>query len=520
MQSTIDNLKRKNGVGIRVSKFVCFLSVFTLCIGSYSVSAQTPSETPPPPSAASSVTIPEVKEMKLPNGLKVVVVQKRGLPLVTASLLVKAGSRDENKKQGGLASITASLLTKGSGFRSSTDIAEQIEFLGGSINSGSGWESSTVSVNVMKNDLGTALSIMSDSAIRPSFPTNEIKLLKKQFLDSLKVGLKQPGSLLSFVSSIYSYDEHGITPKTIRRINRARIVSFHREQYRPDNSVLIFTGDVSEKTAFGFAKLFFGGWENSPYSPPKGIKNSVEEKLEAKTTAIIKRMLVIDLPNSGQAAVGYAKRLDSGRIICESEDTINVHCLSSAIYYPAVVLNSVLGGGYSARLNQEIRLKRGLSYGARSGFAWRGWETNFSATTQTKNESAAQVAELIKIEIEKLANTSISAKEMKPRKAVVTGGFGRGLQTNNGLAARLRGLYLYNLNPNELNSYMKKVGEVSDDRIKQFASDNLTGGDLIIVGDAKLFMKDLKKRFPARKIELIKASNLDLNRSNLKKRGR
>ncbi len=520
MQFLIDNTELKNSVQVRFSWVYCYLSGFALCILSFSISAQTPSETPPPPSAASSVTIPEIKEMKLPNGLKVVVVQKSGLPLVTASLLVKTGARDEHKKQGGLASITASLLTKGSGFRSSTDIAEQIEFLGGSINSGGGWDSSTISVNVMKNDLGTALSIMSDSAIRPSFSSNEIKLLKKQALDSLKVGLKQPGSLLSFVSRIYSYNEHSVTPKTIGRISRAKIVGFHREQYRPDNSVLIFTGDVSEKTAFGFAKLFFGGWENSPYSPPKEIKNAVEERLDAKSTAIIKRMLVIDLPNSGQAAVGYAKRLDSGRIICESEDTINVHCLSSAIYYPATVLNSVLGGGYSARLNQEIRLKRGLSYGARSGFAWRGWETNFSATTQTKNESAAHVAELIKIEIEKLVNTSISANEMKPRKAVVTGGFGRGLQTNNGLAARLRGLYLYNLNPKELNSYMRKVSTVSDAQIKQFASDNLTGGDLIIVGDAKLFMKELKKRFPDRKIEVIKAGNLDLNRSNLKKRGR
>ena len=110
------------------------------------------------------------------------------------------------------------------------------------------------------------------------------------------------------------------------------------------------------------------------------------------------------------------------------------------IYYPASVLNSVLGGGYSARLNQEIRLKRGLSYGAGSRFGWRNEDANFSASTQTKNESAAEVAELIKIEIEKLGKTSIANDEMTPRKAVVTGGFGRSIQTNNGLAARLRRL--------------------------------------------------------------------------------
>ena len=505
-----------------INRRVLFISVlvFTVICQSFTAFGQTPKETPPPPSKPTSVTLPEVKEMTLPNGLKVVVVQRNGLPLVTASLLVKSGSNSESSKEAGLAGMTAALLTKGTEFRSSTDIAEQIEFLGGNINSGASWDSSIMTINSMKSSLGIALSIMSDSVIRSTFPLSEVKLLKKQALDGFKVSLKQPGSLLTYVTGRYSFDEHAVTPQTIGRVSRAKIVAFHKENYRPANSVLIFTGDITEKTAFGFARLFFGGWQEPKFEIRKRITNDGEESITERSNLIVKRMLVIDLPNSGQAAVGYAKRLDNGRIICESEDTINNHCLSSAIYYPATVLNSVLGGGYSSRLNQEIRLKRGLSYGAGSRFSWRGWETNFSATTQTKNESAAEVAELIKTEIEKLVKTSIAAKEMKPRRAVVTGGFGRGLQTNNGLAARLRGLYLYNLNPKELNSYMNKVDSVSVEQIKKFASDSLTGGDIIIVGDSKVFMGDLQKRFPNRTIEIIKASDLDLNSSTLRKRGR
>ena len=130
------------------------------------------------------------------------------------------------------------------------------------------------------------------------------------------------------------------------------------------------------------------------------------------------------------------------------------------------------------------------------------------------------MAELIRIEIEKLAGSLISSKEMKPRKSVVTGGFGRGIQTNNGMAARLRGLYLYNLSPDELNSYMNKVQGVSDEEIKKFAADNLRGGDMIIVGDAKMFMDDLQKRFSNQTIEVIKASDLDLNSTTLRNNGR
>ena len=251
---------KKNSFKMSVVSFlalVVFGVQFTL--------GQVPTETPPPPSAPPSVTLPEVKEMTLPNGLKVVVVQKRGLPLVTTSLLIKSGSYDEDAGEAGLAGMTASLLTKGTELHSATEISEQIEFLGGSIGSRAGWNSSTMTINVMKSSLGKALSIMSDAVTRSSFPENEIKLLKKQALDGLKVGLKQPGALLRFVSSRYSLNEHNATPQTIARINRDKIVAFHKEQYRPDNAVLIFTGDITEKKRIWICKIVFWRLERSAF---------------------------------------------------------------------------------------------------------------------------------------------------------------------------------------------------------------------------------------------------------------
>ncbi|NNE67349.1 MAG: insulinase family protein [Pyrinomonadaceae bacterium] len=464
---------------------------------------QTPSETPPPPGEPPGLTLPDVKEKTLPNGLKVVVVQRRNVPLVTASLLVRSGASSEQPAKAGVASMTADMLPKGTAFATSTQIAQQIDFLGASLGTGAGWNGSSATVTVMTDKLGKALSIMSECVVRPTFPAKEVALYKKQAMDGFKVSMKQPGSLLSYVSAVYSFMEHPAsgTESTVRRIRRSDLVKYHKTNYVPGNAVLVFTGDIKPETAFGYARLFFGGWSGE-MPPARKSGDAVETLSERPPT--INRMLVINLPDSGQAAVGFANALTTGRLGSKRD------------FFSATVLNSVLGGGYSARLNQEIRLKRGLSYGARSGFSWRPGNSTFLASAQTKNESAAQVAELVKIEIEKLINESIANTEMVPRKAVVTGSFGRSLQTNSGLANQLRNLYAFGLDASELNSFMSSVQEISANDIKGFAGNYLSGGDMIIVGDASKFMDDLKKRFPDQEVEVIDAAKLKLNRASLK----
>ena len=217
-----------------------------------------------------------------------------------------------------------------------------------------------------------------------------------------------------------------------------------------------------------------------------------------------KRILVVDLPNSGQAAVTYAKDLNKTN-------------RQSTDYYPASVLNSLLGGGYSSRLNQEIRIKRGLSYGAGSGFSWRSSSSNFATRTQTKNESAAEVAELVIAEIDKLSEGEIPATELDPRKLVLTGSFGRNLETTGGLSGSIAELYSFGIPVSNLNSYMSSVQKVSDAQIKKFAGENLKGGDIIIVGDYAKFKDDLAKRFPNMKVQVIKADQIDLMSKNLTK---
>ncbi len=479
----------------KIQNLLAVLTLFSvLCV---SVFAQ---ETPPAPSAPKSVKVPAVKEKTLPNGLKIAVIERKNVPLVTVQLLVKSGASSEAITQAGLANLTAALLTKGTKTRTATQIAEQMEFLGGSINTGAGWNGSNVIVNVMSDKLDQALTIMSDVVLNPTFKQEELDLLKSQTLDSLQNSLNQPGFLANYVASKYTFGEHpaGGTPTSINAITRDDIVKFHDDKYMPKNAVLIFTGDITPVRANALAQKFFGKWQS------KTVNGTDLTKLPIQTTnkSNVRRILVVDLPNSGQAAVKYLKPIPAGRVNSGKTNTI---------YYPAIVMNSVLGGGYSSRLNQEIRIKRGLSYGAGSGFAWRDTDTNFSTSTQTKNESAAEVVDLVLDEIEKLADGMIPSAELNPRKLVLTGDFGRDLETTQGLAGALADLYSFGISTDELNSYMNNVQGVSDAQIRDFARANLLGGDVIVVGDAKIFMDDLKKRFPKVQIETVKAAEIDIN---------
>jgi zinc protease len=495
-------------------------TLLVCCLFVNSVAAQ--QETPPAPQAPKSVNIPAVKESKLPNGLTIAVVERKNVPIVSVQLLVKNGAERELADREGLANLTASLLTKGTKTRTASQIAEEIEFLGGSINTGAGSLNSVVSVNVMSDKLDQAVAILSDVVLNPKFEQNEIDLLKSQTLDGLTYNLTQPGFLASYVASVYSYDEHpaGGTPESIKAITKDDITEYHRNNYQPNDSVLIFTGDITHTKANELAQKFFGKWRKNPRELRKTsqitVKNFAEaakSQKDSNDSALFSRILVIDLPKSGQAAVNYLKRTGDGRISTDANNKVTI----KNGFYPASVLNSVLGGGYSSRLNQEIRIKRGLSYGAGSSFAWRSDASNFATRTQTKNESAAEVAELVLAEVKRLTEGAIADVELTPRKSVLIGNFGRNLETTEGLAAAVADLYTFGLPTSELNFYTKNVEAVKDAEIREFAKANLLGGDIIIVGDYSVFKDDLAKRFPNMTIDVIKAAELDLSKENLRK---
>lgn len=464
-----------------------------------SVSAQLPE-----PGPERSVQVPAVKEARLKNGLRVAVVERKAVPSVSVTLQVGAGSDKENAKKAGLARMTAALLTKGTKSRSATEIAEQSEFNASSVFGFAQWHTSNVGMTALTTSFDTGMNIFADVVLNPVFPESEIALLKTQTLAGLKSQLSQPSSLAAYASSVYSFREHptGGTPASIESIGRSDVQNFYNSHYRPGNAVLIFVGDITLQKAVAEAEKHFGAWMN----PTIPVSGSAKIGTPAKPgdLAIYTRLLVIDLPESGQASVNYFKPVNAGGR--KSKD-----------YYTASVLNSLLGGGYSSRLNQEIRIKRGLSYGARSFFSWRNGPPTFTVSTQTKDTSAAEVAELIVAELERLAKTESAAAEFDPRKAVLTGGFGRSLETNAGIASAVAELYSLGVSTSELNAYMSNVNGISSAAVRDYAKKYFVEGDIVIAGDYSKFKDDLAKRFPNAKIDVVTASDLDIESPTLRK---
>jgi zinc protease len=456
--------------------------------------------TPPPPAQPRPLQIPKPAEKTLANGLRVIVVEKKGVPLVAARLLIKNGGEADPANLPGLADFTASLLTKGTTTKSAEQIARGIEALGATLETGAGWDESSADVSVMSSKLPQALGFLADVVRHPTFKQEEIDRLRQQNVDALSVAMKQPGRLASFVMSraIFGTTPYGHylggTPQSLTRITRDDVVVFHRDYYRPDNAILVLGGDIAPAKAFATAQELFGGW-----------KPAANSQLAASAPAKefpSPQVIVVDMPSAGQAAVV------AGRTGLRRNDPA---------YHLSLVTNSILGGGYSSRLNEEIRIKRGLSYGANSSFDLRHDVGPFIASVQTKNESAGEVAGLVVDELNKLGTTPVEDAELGPRKAVLIGGFGRQLETNAGLVGRIGTLALYGLSLDEINRYISGVQSITAADIQKFAAAHLAANDasIVIVGDAKKFLPKLQERF--KNVEVIPIDELDVNSPTLRK---
>lgn len=454
---------------------------------------------PPPVGTPVTPVLPRPTETTLANGLKVIVAKSSDLPLVSAELTVRTGAAADPQGLAGAVGMTAGMLTEGTKTRSAQQIASQSEALGATLSSGGGQDSSSVSLNVMPDKLPAAMAIMADVARNPAFAQEELDRQRAQALDGLSVAFQSPGQLAGFAASpvIFSGTPFGHvatgTQTSLPKIQASDLAALHATYFRPDNAILVLTGDITPEQGLALAEQAFGDWKAPAGPAPARVTVTPQAK---------PRAVAIDLPGTGQAAVTVVKAaIPRG----------------DPAYYPGIVTNSVLGGGYSARLNQEIRIKRGLSYGANSRLSAMRTTGLFRASAQTKNESAPQVLDLIVAELSRLAQMPASAEELKARKSVLIGSFGRELATTDGLAGILGSLALYDLPLTEVGAYTGKVEAVTAGQVQAFAKQNLdpAKASVIVAGDAKAFQTELKTRRPD--LEVVPVSELDLDSVTLKK---
>lgn len=455
-------------------------------------------DTPPTPSERHEVKFATPKETRV-GGMRVIVAERPGLPLLAAQVLVRNGAEFDPEGFAGTASLTGDLLTKGTETMSAPQIASAIESLGGSIDSGAGWDASAASVVVMSDKADEALKILADTVLHPAFKQEEIDRLKSQRLDGLRVALQQPGSLARFVTTrvIYGSGAYGHasggTLETVQAIGREQIVRFYEEFYQPKNATLILAGDITLEQGTALARKFFGDWKSSQAAPKEKVRSGAEDW---KPTQV-----VVNMPEAGQAAVTVARPAIER---------------ASPDYYSALVANAALGNGFVSRLNREIRIKRGLSYGAGSSLDPRREEGPFAASAQTKNESAAEVAGLMETELKRLVSEPVKGDELKSRQAVLTGRYARSLETNRGFVSQISDLATYNLPLDTLDKYIPSIDAVTGEAVTDFAKKYLAQPtSLIIVGKAGDFLEPLRKTFP--NVKVIEQKDLDLNQANLTK---
>jgi len=271
------------------------------------------------------------------------------------------------------------------------------------------------------------------------------------------------------------------------------VAAFHAARYRPSQATIVFSGAVTPAEARELAQAAFGDWRDPATAAPAPVATAGQ--------TLAPRIVVIDQPGAGQAAVTAAirgiKRAD-------------------ADYFPLTLGNTLLGGGFSSRLNQEIRIKRGLSYGARSSVGAQQDVGVFTASTQTKNETATEVADLILAEVGKLGTVPATEAELAPRRAALIGGFGRSLETVDGLGGLVANLALYDLPMSDLADYAGRVRSVTPQQVEAAFAEHLPTdrASLVIVGDASKFIDALRAKYP--NVEVIPLTELNLNSATLR----
>ena len=454
-----------------------------------------PQTTPPAPAAPRQLRLPQATEKVLPNGLRVIVVPKHDTPLVAARLLVRGGRASDPPGRAGTADLTAAVLTKGTEAQSAEALARNVEALGATLSAEADWDAIHVDLSVMSANLEKALAYVAAVATHPTFAQEEFDREQAQEIDALQVSLSQPRSIVTAVATRVVYGDHPYgrtsTPRTLESVTRDDVVNFHKTNFVPQRSVLVLAGDVKAADALALAERVFGAWargEKAEFAPLPEVK------------VLPRRVVVIDMPDAGNSAVVVARR--------------GIRRVDPA-YLQAMVANSVLGGGYSSRLNQEIRIKRGLSYGAGSSFETRVQAGPFAARTETKHETADESVAIIRAQMQRMRFEEVSEKELGTRKAALIGDFAQSLETTIGIVDQISTLALHDVPLNEIGRYIDGVQAVQPVELKKFAATNFGDGtSIVIVGDAKQFLEPLRNQFG--EVELIRYEELDLNSPTLR----
>jgi len=362
-------------------------------------------------------------------------------------LTVKAGSLCDPPDKEGLANITASLLRYGTRVRCPQQLAEEIDYLGISLFSGAGRDSATITLKTPKKDLGPSLDIIKDILLNPRFSSTELSAMVQRLRGTLKSQEDEPGVVAGRAFRRHLFGDHPYgfpnigTPESLRRIQRADLISFHRQFYRPNNAILTIVGDLTLEEAQKITTDYFGGWQAGeiPAPPPAPVSQISKPTVVTIDKDITQANIIL-----GQKGI---KRSDPD-------------------FYAFQLMNYILGGGgFASRLMDNIRDDRGLAYSIHSSFE-PGLEPGpFDISMETKNASAGEaVAEMLK-EIERIRRDLVEEKELAAAKAYLIGSLPMKMDSNARRAALLAYAELFGLGLDYPWRYPEIINTVTRDDI-------------------------------------------------------
>jgi len=415
------------------------------------------------PAAAGQLAEREV----LSNDMVLLHAERKSVPIVTVVLAIKAGSIAEQPAKAGLAYLTAALLTEGTQKRSSRDIGEAIEFVGGSLGASAAADYATVSLSVLKKDVALGFDLLSDIVLHPVFSEDELKRKQRITRNWLIQQNEEPGTVASIAFSKAVYGEHPYgrqvqgTIESLDTINRQDILGFHETYYVPNNAIMSVAGDISREELKTLLDRYFGDWKTK--SVPPASLPAVES---GKVPRTVKMSKDLTQANIILGHLGISR---------ENPD-----------YYAVLVMNYILGGGgFASRLMDNIRDNRGLAYDVHSYFSASKYGGSFQAGLQTKNDSANLAIEEILREMERIRTEPVTDKELEDAKSYLTGSFPLRIDSNSKIAGFNLAVEYYGLGLDYVDKYPAIINAVTKEDILRVAKEYLDTRNyvLVVVGD-------------------------------------
>ena len=448
----------------------------------------------PAPAAPRAFSPPRTAERRLSNGMRIIVASRRGVPLIGAQLLFNVGSASDPLAYIGQSYLAASLLSYGPEESTSDRFAAALDAIGARFGGGASYDAISAGISAVTHLFPQSLKLCNQAVRTPAFTLEDLNRVRTRTLSDLRIAYGSANALSRIVASrafygdlAYGQPVSGV-PETLEAVTRETIVRLARTRLRPETATIVFTGDIDEANAFEMAEQAYGNWQGPSYVAVDEMPALFDESRLPRG-----RVIIIDLPDSGRSSVLVGRVTISRRNPRYSEGLVTMGLLS----------------GYSGRLNNEIRVKRGLSYGASAQMQARREPGPFYASTLVDHAKVAETVDVILDVIASVAVKPPTEAELAPRKAMLRGSFGRALESVGGLGSSLAELALNDLPLTEYEEYLNRIEAVTSKQVADFARDFLIEKPtIVIVGDASIIAPSLRAKFP--QLEEYSALKLDV----------